>query len=128
LSSRKAPPVTTAAEKVRPYEHLSDGELNDLTARAADLRLRLAQANPGEIRETLVRYGCPKLVAARMVTNPMMLPHAARFHIDAADSLLGDPDAKARMTHVQEGWERLRKRVAPISASEALERGQVISH
>jgi len=120
--------VTMPAEKIRPYEHLTDQELNDLTAAAADLRLRLAHANPGEVRETLVAHGCPKQVAARMCSNPLMLPYAARFHIDTADALLGDPEAKARMEHVQKGWETLKKRGAPQSASEAMKSGTVITN
>lgn len=109
--------------KIRPYEHLDDVELNELVASAADLRLRMATLNPGKVRETLVRWGCPKKVAVRMVTDPLMRAHAARFHLDVEDVLRkGDPEARERVEHVQAGWERLRARGAPESAEEARER------
>ncbi len=110
------------AKQIRPYEQLTDAELNDLVAGAADLRLRLAMLSPGEVRETLIAHGCAKVAATRMVTDPMMRGHAARFHLDTQDALLGDPEALARMQHVEHGWEALRRRAAPESAEEAVAR------
>jgi hypothetical protein len=105
--------------KVQPYGHLSDPELNQLVDGAVELRLRMAQHSPGEVRETLIAHGCPKAPALRMVTDPLMRPMAARFHIDVQDALLGDPEAKARMEWVIAGWERLRERGAPQTAEQA---------
>jgi hypothetical protein len=97
-----------AADRVRPYEHLSDQELWNLSGEAADLRLRLAMLSPGEVMETLVRHGCPKKAALRQVQDPQLRGFAARFHIDVADAALGNPEARARMEHVITGWDRLR--------------------
>lgn len=96
------------AVKVRPYEHLSDQELWSLAGKAADLRLRLAEASPGEIFQTLVEHGCPKAAARRQVQDPLLRPSAARFHVDVADAKLGDAEAKERVEFVTTNWAKLR--------------------
>lgn len=96
------------AIKVRPYEHLSDQELWSLAGEAADLRIRLAEASPGEIFQTLVEHGCPKKAAVRQVQDPLLKGHAARFHVDVADAALGDLEAKIRVDFVTSNWAKLR--------------------
>lgn len=119
MSRRK--PVDAGA-KVRPYEHLSDAELRDLVADAADLRLRLAVLSPGDVYQTLIQHGCPKRPAVNMVTNPQLRGFAARFHLDCEDAHAGDPEAKARVEHVMTGWERMRAQGRPETGAEAEER------
>jgi hypothetical protein len=106
-------------EKIRPYEHLSDPELNQLVDAAVDYRLRMALLEPAQVKASLIAHGCPAVAAERMVANPQMRPHAARFHLDTADALLGDPEAAARVAHMEEGWAKLRRRGAPASIEEA---------
>lgn len=96
------------AVRVRPYEHLSDQELWSLAGEAADLRIRLAEASPGEIFQTLVEHGCPKKAAVRQVQDPLLKGHAARFHVDVADAALGDAEAKARIEYVTGLWAKMR--------------------
>jgi hypothetical protein len=97
-----------AAVKRRPYEHLSDQELWSLAGEAAELRIRLAEASPGEVLQTLLEHGCPKKAALRQVQDPLLRGHAARFHVDVADARLGDGEARARVEHVTGGWAKLR--------------------
>lgn len=97
-----------AADRVRPYEHLSDQELWSLTGEAADLRLRLAMLSPGEVMATMIEHGCPKKAALRQVQDPQLRGFAARFHLDVADARLGNPEARARVEHVTSGWDRMR--------------------
>ncbi len=100
-------------QKIRPYEHLSDQELWALAGEAADLRLRLAACSPGEVRQTLIEHGCPPKAALRQVMDPLGRTYAAKFHVDVADAALGDPEAKARVEFVTEGWTKMREAGRP---------------
>lgn len=95
--------------KIRPYEHLSDQELWNLAGQAADLRIRLAECSPGEVIQTMVEHGCPRVAAVRQMQDPMLKGHGARFHCDVADAKMGDPDAIRRVAHVVDIWGKMVK-------------------
>jgi hypothetical protein len=108
LAAAEERQMSVAPVKIRPYEHLSDQELWSLAGQAADLRIRLAEASPGEVRQSLIEHGCPKKAANRQVLDPMGREYAARFHIDVADARMGDELAQRRVDHVVEGWSKMR--------------------
>lgn len=112
-------------DKIRPYEHLSEAELEQLADEAAILRLRLAPLTYAAVEASLTEHGCPANVAHRLVRNPMMVLHACRFHLDLQDAALGDPEAKARVEHMQDGWARLVERGAPTDADEAMREAEL---
>jgi hypothetical protein len=102
--------------KTRPYEHLSDQDLNRLVDEAADLRLRLALLRPEAVAATMIAHGCPRREAHKQVGDPVLRGYAARFHLDVADAALGYPQARARVEHCELGWERLRRAKAGAEA------------
>lgn len=101
-----------SSPKVRPYEHLSDNELWNLSGEAAELRLRLASLHIAEVEGTMISHGCPPKAAARQLADPMGRSFAARFHLDVEDAKRGDETAQARVAHVTHGWELLRSKNA----------------
>lgn len=98
-----------SAERVNPYEHFSEAELERATQEAADLQLRIANSDPKVVLSVLVDAGCPHKDAAGMLTNPQLRLGAFRFYFDTIDARLGNKDAAARVDHVREGWLRMRR-------------------
>jgi hypothetical protein len=98
-----------SAERIRPYEQLSDPELNQLVDAAVDLRLRLAMLSPGEVRQTMIEHGCPREAADMQTRDPRFRIYAAKFHLDVEDAALGDRAARERVDHVTESWAALRR-------------------
>jgi hypothetical protein len=107
-----------AGGKIRPYEHLSDAELNEATRLAAELQLRMIDTDARDVLRVLVDNGCPRADALGMLNNPQMRLGAFRFYFDTIDAALGDKDAKYRVEHVTVTWSRMRegRRLAAVNS------------
>lgn len=103
--------------KIRPYEHLSDAELNEATRVAAELQLRMELSDPRDVLRVLVDNGCPRADAQGMLNNPQMRLGAFRFYFDTIDAAAGDKAAADRVEHVTVTWSRMRegRRLAAVN-------------
>lgn len=107
------------SEKVRPYEHLSDPELNELTDEAAKLRMRVTLTDPRDVIAVLTELGCPRADVMGMLRDPTMRLGAFRVYFDSLDARLGDQEAKDRLEFITTSWSRMRKARAAAGAAES---------